>query len=191
MTQQAANCQLQPCPREGGDEDYQLPSQHDGSGIRRAIYPGSFDPVTNGHLDLIERALSMFDEVVVAVAANKNKTPLFSVEERVALLKKTAGDSPRLFVESLDGLLVEAARKREAFVVIRGLRAVSDFEFEFQMALTNRRLEPRIETIFLAPREDCIFLSSQIVKEVASLQGDVTPFVPKVVAEALRGKFGS
>lgn len=159
------------------------------NGIRRALYPGSFDPVTNGHLDIIERALGMFDEVVVAIAANKNKTPLFSVEERIALLKETVGPSPRVFIESLDGLLVEAARKREAFVVIRGLRAVSDFEFEFQMALTNRRLEPRIETIFLAPREDCIFLSSQIVKEVASFGGDVTPFVPEVVATELRRKF--
>lgn len=156
---------------------------------RRAIYPGSFDPVTNGHLDLIERALGMFDEVVVAVASNKNKKPLFSTEERVDLIKATLGERPGLFVESLEGLLVEAARKREAFVVIRGLRAVSDFEFEFQMALTNRRLEPRIETIFLAPREDCIFLSSQIVKEVASLGGNVAPFVPEVVRTALQKKF--
>jgi pantetheine-phosphate adenylyltransferase len=158
-------------------------------GIKRAIYPGSFDPVTNGHLDLIQRALGIFDEVVVAVAVNKEKTPLFSTEERISLLKKCLGEKPGLFVESLDGLLVERARAREAFVVIRGLRAVSDFEVEFQMALTNRRLEPRIETIFLAPREDCIFLSSRIVKEVASLGGDVTAFVPEVVKTALKEKF--
>lgn len=157
---------------------------------KRAIYPGSFDPVTNGHLDLIERALEVFDEVIVAVARNAEKKPLFSTEERMELLKKSLGARPRLMVEPLEGLLVDAARNREAFVVIRGLRAVSDFEFEFQMALTNRRLEPKVETIFLAPREDCIFLSSRIVKEVASLGGDVTPFVPADVAEALREKFG-
>ena len=157
--------------------------------IKRAIYPGSFDPVTNGHLDLIHRALGMFDEVIVAVASNKEKTPLFSTEERLVLLRECLGDRPGLFVESLSGLLVDCARKREAFVVIRGLRAVSDFEIEFQMALTNRRLEPRIETIFLAPREDCIFLSSRIVKEVASLGGNVTDFVPPAVATALQKKF--
>lgn len=155
---------------------------------KRAIYPGSFDPVTNGHLDLIERALKIFDEVIVAVAHNAEKKPLFSTEERIELLKESLGARPRLMVEPLEGLLVDAARKREAFVVIRGLRAVSDFEFEFQMALTNRRLEPKVETIFLAPREDCIFLSSRIVKEVAFLGGDVTPFVPLHVVKALRGK---
>ncbi|MBM3857652.1 MAG: pantetheine-phosphate adenylyltransferase [Verrucomicrobia bacterium] len=156
---------------------------------KRAIYPGSFDPVTNGHLDLIERSLKIFDEVIVAVARNAEKNPLFSVEERIELLKKSIGPHSRVRVESLDGLLVEAARNQGAFVIIRGLRAVSDFEFEFQMALTNRRLEPKVETIFLAPREDCIFLSSRIVKEVASLRGDVTPFVPVYVAKALRKKF--
>jgi len=155
----------------------------------KAIYPGSFDPVTNGHLDLIERSLKIFDEVIVAVARNAEKQPLFSVEERVVLLQESIGSHPRVKVKSLDGLLVEAARNQEAFVIIRGLRAVSDFEFEFQMALTNRRLEPKVETIFLAPREDCIFLSSRIVKEVASLGGDIAAFVPKHVAMALRKKF--
>lgn len=155
---------------------------------KKAIYPGSFDPVTNGHLDLIERSLKIFDEVIVAVARNSEKNPLFSVEERVALLKESLDSHARVRVESLEGLLVEAARNQEAFVIIRGLRAVSDFEFEFQMALTNRRLEPKVETIFLAPREDCIFLSSKIVKEVASLNGDVTPFVPAHVVKALQGK---
>lgn len=157
--------------------------------LQRAIYPGSFDPVTNGHLDLIQRALEIFDEVIVAVAHNEAKKPLFSTEERIALLKESLGDQPGLFIESLEGLLVDCARKREAFVVIRGLRAVSDFEFEFQMALMNRRLEPKIETIFLAPREDCIFLSSRIVKEVASLGGDITLFVPKPIVAALHEKF--
>ena len=155
---------------------------------KRAIYPGSFDPVTNGHLDLIHRALGIFDEVIVAVANNSAKQPLFSTQERMTLLHESLGDQPGLTIESLDGLLVQFARKREAFVLIRGLRAVSDFEFEFQMALTNRRLEPKIETIFLAPREDCIFLSSRIVKEVAALGGDVTAFVPAAVATALKLK---
>lgn len=158
------------------------------SSVGRAIYPGSFDPMTNGHLDLIERALKIFDEVIVAVATNKEKTALFSTEERLELLRNVLGNRPGLFIESLDGLLVECARNREAFVVIRGLRAVSDFEGEFQMALTNRRLEPRIETIFLAPREDCIFLSSRIVKEVASFGGNVAAFVPEVVKVALEKK---
>lgn len=157
--------------------------------LKRAIYPGSFDPVTNGHLDLIQRSLKIFDEVIVAVACNTEKKSLFSVEERMELLKKSIGPHPRVRVESLEGLLVEAAREQGVFVIIRGLRAVSDFEFEFQMALTNRRLEPKVETIFLAPREDCIFLSSRIVKEVASHGGDISAFVAPVVAEALKEKF--
>lgn len=156
---------------------------------RRAIYPGSFDPVTNGHLDLIKRSLKLFDEVIIGVADNEVKSPLFSTEERVNLVKESLGKQPGLTVEPLSGLLVEFCRKREAFVVIRGMRAVSDFEFEFQMALTNRRLEPKIETMFLTPHEDCIFLSSRIVKEVARLGGDVTHFVSAPVRTALNGKF--
>jgi len=155
----------------------------------RAIYPGSFDPVTNGHLDLITRALGLFDEVIVGVADNEAKSPLFTTVERVDLIRRSIGDQPGLSVEPLNGLLVDFCAQREAFVVIRGLRAVSDFEFEFQMALTNRRLQPKIETIFLTPKEDCIFLSSRIVKEVARLGGDVTPFVAPPVLEALKGKF--
>ena len=156
---------------------------------RRAIYPGSFDPVTNGHLDLIERALGLFDEVIVGVADNEAKSPLFTTSERVDLIRSSIGDQPGLSVEPLNGLLVDFCTRREAFVVIRGLRAVSDFEFEFQMALTNRRLQPKIETIFLTPKEDCIFLSSRIVKEVARLGGDVTPFVAPPVLRSLREKF--
>lgn len=156
---------------------------------RRAIYPGSFDPVTNGHLDLISRSLGLFDEVIIGVADNEAKSPLFTTEERVDLIRQSVGDQPGLSVEPLNGLLVDFCRRRESFVVIRGLRAVSDFEFEFQMALTNRRLEPKIETIFLTPREDCIFLSSRIVKEVARLGGDVSPFVSAPVLEALTKKF--
>jgi pantetheine-phosphate adenylyltransferase len=156
---------------------------------RRAIYPGSFDPVTNGHLDLITRALGLFDEVIVGVADNEAKSPLFTTAERVDLIRQSVGDQPGLSVEPLNGLLVDFCARREAFVVIRGLRAVSDFEFEFQMALTNRRLQPKIETIFLTPKEDCIFLSSRIVKEVARLGGDVSPFVSAPVLEALKEKF--
>jgi pantetheine-phosphate adenylyltransferase len=155
----------------------------------RAIYPGSFDPVTNGHLDLITRALGLFDEVIVGVADNEAKSPLFTTAERVDLIRRSIGDQPGLSVEPLNGLLVDFCARREAFVVIRGLRAVSDFEFEFQMALTNRRLQPKIETIFLTPKEDCIFLSSRIVKEVGRLGGDVTPFVAPPVLDALKGKF--
>ena len=156
---------------------------------RRAIYPGSFDPVTNGHLDLITRALGLFDEVIVGVADNEAKSPLFTTAERVDLIRRSIGDQPGISVEPLNGLLVDFCAHREAFVVIRGLRAVSDFEFEFQMALTNRRLQPKIETIFLTPKEDCIFLSSRLVKEVARLGGDVTPFVAPPVLEALKEKF--
>ena len=156
---------------------------------RRAIYPGSFDPVTNGHLDLIARSLGLFDEVIVGVADNEAKNPLFTTDERVDLIRQSVVDQPGLSVEPLNGLLVDFCRRREAFVVIRGLRAVSDFEFEFQMALTNRRLEPKIETIFLTPREDCIFLSSRIVKEVARLAGDVSPFVSVPVLASLKEKF--
>ncbi len=156
---------------------------------RRAIYPGSFDPVTNGHLDLITRSLGLFDEVIIGVADNEAKNPLFTTGERVDLIRRSVGEHSGLSVEPLNGLLVDFCRRREAFVVIRGLRAVSDFEFEFQMALTNKRLEPKIETLFLTPREDCIFLSSRIVKEVARLEGDVTPFVSAPVLSALKGKF--
>ena len=156
---------------------------------RRAIYPGSFDPVTNGHLDLIDRALGLFDEVIVGVADNEAKSPLFTTEERIALIRQSTGERRGLSVEPLNGLLVDFCARRDAFVVIRGLRAVSDFEFEFQMALTNRRLQPKIETIFLTPREDCIFLSSRIVKEVARLGGEVSPFVAPPVLSALSEKF--
>jgi pantetheine-phosphate adenylyltransferase len=155
----------------------------------RAIYPGSFDPVTYGHLDVIRRAAIIFDELVVAVAGSETKHPLFSVPERMEMLAAAVDDIPKTKVERLDGLLVDFAREHDIFVVIRGLRAVSDFEFEFQMALMNRRLEPRLETIFLTPQEEQTFLSSRIVKEVARLGGDVRPFVPAAVAHALAAKF--
>ncbi len=157
---------------------------------RRAIYPGSFDPVTNGHLDVIERARKLFDEVIVAVAHNDQKNPLFSLEERLDLLRSTIGESKNVEVAPLDGLLVNFAIARQATAVIRGLRAISDFEFEFQMALMNRKLEATVETIFLMPKEDYTYLSSRIVKEIARLGGDVTDFVPPRVAKALQTKLG-
>jgi pantetheine-phosphate adenylyltransferase len=156
--------------------------------MRRAIYPGSFDPVTNGHLDVIERARKLFDEVIVAVAYNDQKQPMFSLEERLELLRATIGDADHVQVAPLDGLLVDFAVKQNATAVIRGLRAVSDFEFEFQMALMNRKLESRVETIFLMPKEEYTYLSSRIVKEIARLGGDITSFVPARVAEAFARK---
>ena len=156
--------------------------------IRRAIYPGSFDPVTNGHLDVIDRARKLFDEVIVAVAHNDQKHPLFSLEERLGFLRNSLGKIKNVEVAPLDGLLVDFAVTRKATAVIRGLRAISDFEFEFQMALMNRKLEARVETIFLMPKEEYTYLSSRIVKEIARLGGDVKDFVPERVAKALRAK---
>ena len=158
--------------------------------MRRAIYPGSFDPITNGHLDVIERARKLFDEVVVAVAHNDEKQPLFSLQDRLDLLSQTAGKIDNVRIAEFEGLLVDFARKQEAGVVIRGLRAISDFEFEFQMALMNRKLDPAVETIFLMPKEEYTYLSSRIVKEIARLGGDVSGFVPACVAKALSRKFG-
>jgi pantetheine-phosphate adenylyltransferase len=157
--------------------------------MRRAIYPGSFDPVTNGHLDVIERARKLFDEVVVAVAHNDEKQPFFSLEERLDLLQETAGRTANVRIAKFSGLLVEFAGAQNAGAVIRGLRAVSDFEFEFQMALMNRNLNPKVETIFLMPKEEYTYLSSRIVKEIARLGGNVSSFVPACVAKALSGKF--
>ena len=158
--------------------------------MRRAIYPGSFDPVTNGHLDVIERAAKLFDEVIVAVAVNSQKKALFTSDERLELLRQTtAAQGTKVTLARLDGLLVDYARQAGAGAIIRGLRAVSDFEFEFQMALMNRKLESSVETIFLMPKEDYTYLSSRIIKEIARLGGEVGSFVPDCVASALRGKF--
>ncbi|MBA2433267.1 MAG: pantetheine-phosphate adenylyltransferase [Chthoniobacterales bacterium] len=153
--------------------------------MRRAIYPGSFDPVTNGHLDVIERARKLFDEVIVAVAHNDQKQPFFPLEQRLELLRATIGGADHVRVEPLDGLLVEFAVQQNAIAVVRGLRAVSDFEFEFQMALMNRKLESSVETIFLMPKEEYTYLSSRIVKEIARLGGDIASFVPPHVVEAI------
>ncbi len=157
--------------------------------MTRAIYPGSFDPVTLGHIDVIGRALRLFDEVVVAAAPSEGKKPLFSIEERLGLIRASLPDESRLVVKKLDGLLVDFVQAEHARVVIRGLRAISDFEFEFQMALMNRRLAPGVETIFLMPKEDYSYISSRIVKEVARLGGDVAGVVPAPVRKALQDKF--
>jgi len=156
--------------------------------MRLAIYPGSFDPITNGHVDVIARAATLFDEIIVAAASNDAKQGLFSMEERVAMMREVTGRFPNVRVVGFHGLLVEFARQQGAVAVVRGLRAVSDFEFEFQMALMNRKLEPAVETIFLTPREEYTYLSSRIVKEIARLGGPVDAFVPGPVVEALRKK---
>ncbi len=156
--------------------------------MRRAIYPGSFDPVTNGHLDVIDRARKLFDQVIVAVAHNEQKQPLFTLEERLELLRGTIGNLDRVQIAPLDGLLVDFAVRQRATAVIRGLRAVSDFEFEFQMALMNRKLEASVETIFLMPKEEYTYLSSRIVKEIGRLGGDIAKFVPPKVVEAFHRK---
>src|SRR5215468_144652 len=156
--------------------------------MRTAIYPGSFDPLTNGHLDVIQRATKLFDRVIVAVAKSESKNPLFTLEERVDLVAEAVRHLPNVEPDSFDGLLVEYVEKRSAQAVIRGLRAVSDFEFEFQLALMNRKLNERIETIFMMPKDTYTFLSSRIVKEIASLGGEVTAFVPAHVRAALTAK---
>ena len=156
---------------------------------RGAIYPGSFDPVTFGHLDVISRATHLFDSVIVAVATGEGKHPLFPVADRIQMLKESTCDNPAIEVVSLNGLLVDFAQDRGIFTVIRGLRAVSDFEFEFQMALMNRKLEARLETVFLTPKEDYTYLSSRIVKEVARLGGDVSPFVPPSATKMLKSVY--
>jgi pantetheine-phosphate adenylyltransferase len=157
--------------------------------MRTVIYPGSFDPLTNGHLDVAQRASKLFDRVIVAVARNEAKQPLFTFEERRRMVARAVRHLPNVETDAFDGLLVDYAAKQEAIAVIRGLRAVSDFEFEFQLALMNRKLNERIETIFMMPKDTYTFLSSRIVKEIAKLGGDVTSFVPAHVKTALLGRF--
>jgi pantetheine-phosphate adenylyltransferase len=156
---------------------------------RIALYPGSFDPVTNGHEDLIRRSLALADKLIVAVAVNGAKSPLFSVDERVDLLREVLDGVPRVQVRSFEGLLADFARAVGASMVVRGLRAVSDFEYEFQMALMNRKLHQELETVFLVPDLNLTFLSSSLVREVARFGGDVAPFVHPAVAKALRARF--
>ena len=156
---------------------------------RIAVYPGTFDPITNGHLDIIARSGELFDKVLVTIALNNSKKPLFGLEERMELIRKVTKDYPFVEVHSFSGLLVEYACRQGAVAIIRGLRAISDFEFEFQMALVNRRLEKELVTVFLMPHEKYTYINSTIVREVAAFGGDVSKFVPPVVEEALKKIF--
>jgi pantetheine-phosphate adenylyltransferase len=158
--------------------------------MRTVIYPGSFDPITNGHLDIIQRAVKLFDRVIVAVARNEAKNPLFTLKERLELVHLSAKHLPNVTVDTFEGLLVNYVEQQGGVAVIRGLLAISDFEFEFQLALMNRKLNERVETIFMMPKDTYTFLSSRIVKEIASLGGDVSAFVPTPVQAALLEKLG-
>lgn len=157
---------------------------------RIAVYPGSFDPPTRGHTDLIRRSLALADHVIVAVARNMAKEPLFSVDERLEMLRVAMGEEKRIAYQSFEGLLAEFAREVGAQMIVRGLRAVSDFEYEFQMALMNRQLHPSLETVFLVPAVDTTYVSSSLVREVARFGGDVSALVHPAVAEALRRRYG-
>ena len=154
-----------------------------------AIYPGTFDPITNGHLDIIARASKLYDKVIIAVAVNRGKTPLFSLNERVELIGRVISEFTNVAVIGFDNLLVECAKQQGATVILRGLRAVSDFEYEFQLAGMNRRLAPELETVFLTPAEQYEFISSTMIREIAQLKGDVSCFVPDAVHQRLIEKF--
>jgi pantetheine-phosphate adenylyltransferase len=156
---------------------------------KTAIYPGTFDPFTNGHLDLVVRSLRIFDEVIVAISPSFKKQPLFSIEERIDMVRKSLKDYDRVKIEVFEGLLVEYVKSRNGIAIIRGLRAVSDFEYELQMALMNRRLNSEIETVFMMPNEEYSFLTATIVKEISSLGGPVKQLVPPPVGAALKKKF--
>ena len=153
-----------------------------------AVYPGSFDPLTNGHVDIITRGARIFDRIIVAILINAEKAPLFSMDERLKITREVFKDFPNVEVDTFDGLLVDFAHKKHASVIVRGLRAVSDFEFELQMALMNRRLRPEVETVFMMPAEPYTYVSSRLVKEVVALGGSVHGLVPEIVEERLREK---
>ena len=155
---------------------------------RLAVYPGSFDPLTNGHVDIIQRGSRLFDRIIVGILLNVEKSPLFTVEERVEIAREVFGSYPNVEVDTFDGLLVEYARSRRAGVIVRGLRAISDFEYEMQMALMNRHLNPEVETVFMMPAEPYTYVSSRLVKEVVALGGSVTTLVPSIVEDRLRDK---
>jgi len=160
--------------------------------MRRAIYPGSFDPVTNGHLDIIQRGCKLFDEIIIAILVNPEKTPFFTVQERreilAEVLKKVDSAGCKLIVDSFEGLLVQYAAERQAHAIVRGIRAISDYEYELQMALMNRRLEPALETVFMMPAEAYSYVSSRLVKEVFQLGGNVEGLVPSLVEARMRQK---
>jgi pantetheine-phosphate adenylyltransferase len=172
-------------------ENYRHRQGQGGLIVKIAVYPGSFDPITNGHLDIVRRAGHLFDRVIVAVATNAEKEPLFSVEERRQLVADAVKGLRNVSVDEFGGLLIQYARRKRANAVVRGLRAVSDFEFEFQLALMNRKLDPGIETIFLMTKDEYTFISSRLVKEIGELGGDVSDFVPRGVECAMKRKFGS
>jgi pantetheine-phosphate adenylyltransferase len=153
--------------------------------VRLAVYPGSFDPLTNGHVDIIERGARLFDRIVVAILVNPDKQALFPVDERVAIIREVFGDRANVEVETFAGLLVDYVKRRQASVIVRGLRAVADFEFEMQMALMNRHLNPDVETVFMMPSEQYTYVSSRLVKEVAALGGSVSGLVPSIVESRL------
>ena len=159
--------------------------------MRIAIYPGSFDPVTLGHLDIIRRASGLFDRLIVAVMHNQNKKPMFSVEERMEMLRRTTAGLPNVEIESFGGLLADYARRKNACVLVKGLRAVSDFEYEFQMTAINYQLDRNLETLFIMSTPQHMYLSSSVVREIASMGGDIKEFVPPCVERALREKFGN
>ena len=156
-----------------------------------AVYPGSFDPITNGHLDIIARGVRLFDRIIVALLKNEDKSPLLPLKERIEIVRAVVSSYPNVTVESFDGLLVDYARARGAQAIVRGLRALSDFEYEFQMALMNRRLEPGVETVFMMPSEAYSYVSSRLVKEVVRLGGDVAGLVPKEVIAHLKARYAS
>ena len=157
--------------------------------MRKVIYPGTFDPVTNGHVDVIKRAAELFDSVVVTIAVNASKTPLFTTEERLEMLKESLKDFNNVEIDHFDGLVVEHAHQVGAVGIIRGLRAISDFEYEFQMALMNRKLDSDITTVFLMPHEKYTYLNSSLIRNLAELNADITEFVPESVYKALKSKF--
>jgi pantetheine-phosphate adenylyltransferase len=158
--------------------------------MKRAIYPGTFDPFTNGHIDILERANNIFDEIIIAVAVNSQKKPMFTAEERTEMIKDCVSNYPHVIVDTLQtGLLIDYAKAKDAVAIIRGLRQVADFEYEFQIALMNRHLYPDITTVFLMPNEKYTYLTSSIIREVASLGGDISDFVPEPVLRRLRNKY--
>jgi pantetheine-phosphate adenylyltransferase len=157
--------------------------------IRRAIYPGSFDPITNGHLDVIERSRKLFDEIIIAVLVNMEKKPLFGFDERIEIIREVMVDRPEIKVDTFNGLLVNYAKTKQADCIIRGIRAISDYEYELQMALMNRRLAPEVETVFMMAAEPYSYLSSRLVKEVFMLNGSITGLVPELVEQKMKEKF--